>query len=76
MSSTKVTVTTELKDLCLNWRMSLLLAVQGEEFCSHAHSPCESVRGPENKICSVDQSVCLTYLCFDLGELVSFFFFF
>lgn len=35
-----------------------------------AHSPPESVRGPDTKILSVDQAVCLTNLCFDLGELV------
>lgn len=36
----------------------------------HAHSPCESIRGPDTKMPSVVQAVCLTNLCFDLGEMV------
>lgn len=36
----------------------------------HASLVPETIRGPDTKILSVGQAVCLTNLCFDLGELV------
>lgn len=63
-------MTTELEVLFESGGPLSCLLCKVKSSTLHAHSVLETVRGPDIKILSVDQAVCLTNLCFDLGELV------